>query len=72
MAQVAEHPPLPIAAVIPPHQADFAVLPFNLESWNLWQARGRAADVALGKRMRTLAALAVAIGCLAASFYSLF
>ena len=45
--------------------------PFNQSSWDAWQKRGRAADVAYARRVRLLALALGIVGVLAATFWTL-
>ena len=49
-----------------PDVGELASAPFDQESWDRWQARGRAADAAIARRLRTAALFAAAIGILGA------
>ena len=44
---------------------------FDQESWDRWEARGRASDVAFRHRVRMLALLVGSLGLLAASVWTL-
>ena len=49
-----------------PDIAQLASAPFDQERWDRWQARGRAADAAIARRLRATALCAAAIGVLGA------
>jgi hypothetical protein len=51
--------------------SEITVTPFNQTSWDAWQARGRAADVAFAHRVRVLALALGAIAVLAAVWTTL-
>ena len=47
------------------------VQPFNQESWDQWQARGRASDAAVSNRVRLIALAVASIGLFAATLWTL-
>jgi hypothetical protein len=50
---------------------EIVVQPFDQKSWDQWQARGRACDVAFSNRVRLLALAVGSLGLLAATFWTL-
>jgi hypothetical protein len=48
------------------------IAPFNQQSWDRWQSRGRASDALFAHRVRMFALTTGAFVCLAGSFWMLF
>ena len=55
----------------PAADAGAEIAPFNQESWDRWQSRGRASDAAFAHRVRMFALATGALVCLAGSFWTL-
>lgn len=55
----------------PKNHTEFAIVPFDQDSWDQWQMRGRAADAAFVRHVGTALVTVVALGCLAVSFWTL-
>jgi hypothetical protein len=51
--------------------SEITVEPFNQESWDQWQARGRASDIALADRLWMLALGIGSLALLTASLWTL-
>jgi hypothetical protein len=64
------HGPPTIASANTRDIAELATVPFNQESWDRWQARGRADDAASARRLRMAGLFAATIAFLAASFWA--